>query len=121
MLLEIKARPDYGTKSQAQFQQMDADVARVAQHRECAFLFVLDPKIYLSFSGEKTETRGRPAVAAGWFTATFPPIASIPTRGYRVLESERDAAQIEVAFTAIASGSGCNRILALGCRSDASF
>ena len=39
-MMEIKARPDYGTKSQAQFQEMECDVERVAGAADVAFLFV---------------------------------------------------------------------------------
>lgn len=118
MMLEIKARPDYGTKAQAQFQEMDADVARVAQNRHCAFLFVFDPKIYRSFSGEKRETRGRPAVAPHWFTGTFPPASAVGRPGGYSVTAARDGATVVMAFIEMAETS---RIVVAGSRVDATF
>ena len=123
LLLEIKARPDWGTKSQAQFQHMDADVSRVAANPMCAFFFVFDPKIYLSFSGEKIETRGRNAVAAQWFIRHFPKFDVIPSNRWLQLEAIRDPQAPSVSMIAqrCAHDRSNETILILGWRNDATF
>lgn len=121
MMLEIKARPDYGTKAQAQFQEMEADVARVAKDRRAAFLFVFDPRIYLSFSGEKRETRGRPPVAAHWFTANFPPAAVVAKGGHFSVMAERDGNGIAMEFLTLPFEVGSSRVVAVGARTDSAF
>jgi hypothetical protein len=123
MLLEIKARPDYGTKSQAQFQQMDPDVARVAGNSQCAFLFVFDPKIYLSFSGEKSERRGRYAVAHRWFVGSFPKIAQLVSDQWITIEAPRNEGSPPICMIArrCSHPYGDATILVLGWRSDARF
>jgi hypothetical protein len=118
MLLEIKARPDHGTKSQAQFQQMDADVARVAQHPECALFFVFDQRIYRSFSNEKSETRGRHAVAADWFRGCFPLLAEIATDRWLIRYADRDLAKITLAFKLATHTRADDTILVIGARGD---
>jgi hypothetical protein len=77
VILEIKARPDHGTKSQAQFEQMDMDVARVSSDLACALFFVFETKSYRSFSSEKMENRGRRALTSKWFNDCFPKLTSI--------------------------------------------
>lgn len=123
LLLEIKARPDWGTKSQAQFQQMDADVSRVAANQKCAFFFVFDPKIYLSFSGEKIETRGRNAIAADWFVRNFPKFDEIPSNRWFQREAIRDPQSPSVSLVAqrCAHDRSNETILILGWRNDATF
>ena len=123
MLLEIKTRPDHGTKSQAQFQQMDADVARIAANPQCAFLFVFGPKIYLSFSGQKSETRGRHAVAHHWFVSSFPTTPQLPSDQWITIEAARNeaAAPIRMIARRCSHPYGSATILVLGWRSDAGF
>jgi hypothetical protein len=121
MFLEIKARPDYGTKAQAQFQEMDADVARISHYTQCALLFVFDPKIYLSFSGEKREVRGRPAVANAWFIRTFPPLDAVVQAHSLDVKGFRDGARLDMTFRAIPFVGGTSRVVVLGSRQDASF
>lgn len=118
MFLEIKTRPDHGTKSQAQFQAMDADVARIAQNRECALLFIFEPVIYASFSGEKTERRGRPPVAAGWFTSCFPSASTVPRSSWYPITASRDSATLNMAFRTCPHTAGEDTILVIGSRSD---
>lgn len=121
MLLELKSRPDYGTKSQAQFQAMDADISRVEHHPEAAFLFVFDPRIYLSSSGEKVETSGRPALAAGWFLSHFPPRDQVVAQGRLSVTAVRGNSTIEMLFAAVPHHTGEQGILTVGCRTDASL
>lgn len=123
MLLEIKARPDWGTKSQAQFQQMDEDVTRIATNPKCAFFFVFDPKIYLSFSGEKLETRGRNAVANDWFVSSFPKVNAIPSNQWLQIAAIRVAESPPISMIAqrCSHHSSNETILILGWRSDARF
>jgi len=116
LFLEIKARPDFGTKSQAQFQEMDADVSRCAQHTNVALFFIFDSKIYLSFSGEKTETRGRPAVAAEWFNRYFPKLTQIPVGLWLSLEAVRDGEALSLHFQKTEHSP--SHILVLGGRRD---
>ncbi len=56
--LELKTRPDHGTKSQAMFNELIPDIERVSETPHVAFLFGFDQKIYRSFSGAKTHGRG---------------------------------------------------------------
>ena len=123
LLLEIKARPDWGTKSQAQFRHMDADVSRVAANPKCAFFFIFDPKIYLSFSGEKIETRGRNAVAAQWFVRYFPKLHEIPSSRWVQCEAIRDPQLPSMSMIAqrCEHDRSNETILILGWRNDATF
>jgi hypothetical protein len=75
--LELKTRPDFGSKSQAQHNEIVADIDRVSTTAGVAFLFVFDEKIYRSFSGKKTETRGAPSKFSEELATLFPPIQSI--------------------------------------------
>lgn len=118
MFLEIKTRPDHGTKSGAQFQDMDADVARIAQNRQCALLFIFEPVIYASFSGEKTERRGRPAVADNWFTTCFPSASEIPRNRWYSITASRDSATLNMAFRTCPHTAAEDTILVIGSRSD---
>ncbi len=118
MLLEIKARPDHGTKSQAQFEQMDYDVARVAADPRCAMLFVFEPRMYRSFSAEKQESRGRRALTSGWFNRHFPKLQSIPEDRYASICAERDGEILTLAFRRCPHGGADGIILVLGCRED---
>jgi hypothetical protein len=123
LLLEIKARPDRGTKSQAQFQQMDADVARIASNPKCVFFFIFDPRIYRSFSGEKIEMRGRNAIAAQWFVRNFPKLETIPLNRWLHIEAIRDTPTTPISMIAqrCAHSLSEETILVLGWRRDASF
>ena len=121
MLLEIKARPDYGTKSQAQFQQMDADVERVAGNPKCALVFVFDPRIYRSFSGEKTETRGRLAVASEWFIASFPAVETIRYDQWLLHRVLRRETYLLLRFRRCRHPSSGDTIAVFGAREDSSF
>ena len=69
---ELKTRCDHGTKSGAATAEIAADLARVARSDEFTFIGVFDGEIYRSFSGDKTETRGRKA-SLPELTAIFPP------------------------------------------------
>ena len=115
-MLEFKARPDYGTKSQAQFQEMECDVERAAGAANVAFLFVFDEKIYRSFSGQKTESRGRPAKADKWFVANFPAASEIPIGGYLERKASRAGIPMALTFWMQSVRPSCTRIVALGMR-----
>jgi hypothetical protein len=119
MMLEIKARPDHGTKSQAQFEQMDFDVARVAADPACALLFVFETKAYRSFSSEKEESRGRRAIMSRWFNECFPKLASIPLADWLVVEAIRDERQIALSFRLCQHSRADQTILVLGCQAEA--
>jgi hypothetical protein len=120
MLLEIKARPDYGTKSQAQFQQMDADVERVAKNPKCALFVVFDPRMYLSFSGEKTEARGRPAVASEWFVGSFPKLEKVPYDHCLLRLVPRGPTKLLLGFRRCRHSSSGDTITVFGAREDSS-
>jgi len=53
------------------------DVERVASAPNTSLLFIFDERIYRSFSGEKTEGRGRRSFSNEWFTGAFPTLASV--------------------------------------------
>lgn len=76
---ELKTRCDHGTKSGAATAEIAADLARVARSDEFTFLGVFDGEIYRSFSGDKTETRGRKA-SLPELTTILPPADRL-TRG----------------------------------------
>lgn len=121
MSLEIKARPDFGTKAQAQFGEMQCDVERAATTPDTAFLFVFDPKIYLSFSGGKTETRGRPAKAADWFIRNFPPLNEVVAREFLESEVAYNDQRLSLAFWARKEGNLVSGVIAVGARVDSTF
>ena len=84
VMLEIKTRPDFGTKAGCQFQTIAEDVQRAAMHKGIAFLFVIDESSYRSFCGSKTERRGRPASdASTWFRSNFPALDDVTANGLR--------------------------------------
>lgn len=119
MLLEIKARPDHGTKSQAQFEQMDADVGRVAADATSAFFMLFETKAYRSFSAEKEEGRGRRALMAGWFNRHFPKIASVPTAEWLEVVAERVGTNLSMLFQRAVHPGADDTILVLGCQQEA--
>lgn len=59
LLVELKCRPDQGSKAQAAMRELRGDLERVGQDGRFVFLSVFDEKIYRSFSGGKEERRGR--------------------------------------------------------------
>jgi hypothetical protein len=121
LMLEIKARPDVGTKAQAQFEQMILDIRRVAQRPNMALLFVFDADIYSSFSGERLELRGRPSVHRPWFTARFPRFADVVGNGLVLREVEAEGAQLALGFFRVTNPLGLPRVLVVGARTDATF
>lgn len=121
MMLEIKARPDVGTKAQAQFEQMMLDVRRVAQHRSMALLFVFDPDIYTSFSGERLQVRGRPSAYRPWFNERFPRYAEVVAQTELLREFEAEGAHLALGFFPVVNPLGQPRVLAVGARVDAAF
>ena len=58
---ELKTRCDHGTKSAAATGEIAADLHRVARESGFTFIGVFDEQIYRSFSGDKSERRGRKA------------------------------------------------------------
>lgn len=94
MMLEIKARPDVGSKAHAQFEQIMLDINRVATTPKMALLFVFDQDIYSSFSGERSSAKGRPSLHKNWSNAIFPRYAD-------VLELEKLNRQTNLAGSAI--------------------
>jgi len=116
MLLEIKARPDHGTKSQAQFQEMDADVARAASNPLCALLFVFETKAYRSFSLEKEDNRGRYALAADWFNQYFPKLSMIPSSEWLAIEAPRGSSRLNLWFRQSTPQKFDKVIFVLGCQ-----
>jgi hypothetical protein len=68
---ELKTRCDHGTKSAAATNEIAADLHRVANHEGFTFIGVFDEGIYRSFSGDKSERRGRKASKPG-LTGIFP-------------------------------------------------
>lgn len=119
VLLEIKARPDHGTKSQAQFGQMDEDVARVARDPLCAFLAFFEMKAYRSFSAEKQESRGRRALMAEWFNRNFQKAASIPADAWLNVDAERGDTMLSLLFRKAPHTGADETILVLGCQKHA--
>ena len=76
--LELKTRCDHGTKSGAATREIDQDLARVQTSPEFVFLGVFDEQIFRSFSGNKSERRGRRPANADMATM-FPRIEDLPT------------------------------------------
>jgi hypothetical protein len=121
MMLEIKTRPDFGSKAQAQFSEMLEDVDRVAGLKDTAFLFVFDPKLYRSFSGDKQDKRGRKALSSEWFVANF--------AKYEDVKKERRIAsscvvgdeKLELLFMAVGNGMRDDRVIVAGTRADSMF
>lgn len=118
LLLEIKTRPDHGTKSQAQFQAMDEDVTRVASLSQTAFFFLFGKKAYLSFSGEKIETRGRKSFASEWFTKWFVPIDEIPSDQWLSKVAPRSDTEVCLEFRRCQHDRTDDSILVIGARRD---
>ncbi len=58
-MFELKTRSDKGTKAQAAHDELACDMDRITEDRRVVGVFVFDRNIYRSFSGDKTETRGR--------------------------------------------------------------
>lgn len=59
LLLELKCRPDQGSKAQAAMRELRGDLERVEQDGRFVFLAVFDEKLYRSFSDGKKDRRGR--------------------------------------------------------------
>jgi hypothetical protein len=78
ILFELKTRPDFGTKAQAQFESIAADLSRVAATPSAVFVGVFDERVYRSFDGTKTESRGAPSKLTAAMNAFFPPAARLP-------------------------------------------
>lgn len=55
--LEIKTRPDLGSKAQAAFKGITDDLDRIANSTDGAFLFAFDEKIYASFDNSVSRKR----------------------------------------------------------------
>ena len=121
MMLEIKARPDVGSKAHAQFDQIMPDITRVAAIPKMALLFVFDQDIYSSFSGERSSVEGRPSTHKNWFNSIFPIYSDILEYGKLSRHTKLDGNAIEFLFISIKNPIGANRILVVGARSDAEF
>jgi hypothetical protein len=121
LMLEIKTRPDIGTKAQAGFQQMKLDVRRVSQHKSMALLFLFDRGMYGSFCGENKDGRGRPSVEKDWFTNLFPSHPDVVAVSDVTVEASADGAPLSLWFCAMPNPIGPKRILVLGARTDALF
>lgn len=62
--LELKCRPDYGPKAQADFQEIADDLDRIIDNPQSSFLFSFDHRLYGSFDGtakkrKKSDTGDR--------------------------------------------------------------
>lgn len=122
MMLEIKGRPDQGTKAQAQFQQMEADIERVAGNRHCAFLFLLGSKTYMSYSGDKLERRGRkPSAASEWFLNHFPSLGVLKSSRTLSTILPRGGGHLCAHFRVSSHAAADDTITVVGCRGDAAF
>lgn len=115
MLLEIKTRSDYGTKSGAQFDFIKQDVVRASGDDRVAFWFVFDPKIYRSFSGEKIEARGRPTQSNRWFCEYFVPY-HLAIAGPVLRSAEVEGVHLSLAFCPLPCEKIDSRVAVLGCR-----
>jgi hypothetical protein len=120
-MLEIKARSDVGTKSQAQFEEMGCDVRRVASEQGVGFLFVIDEKVYLSFSGDKNETRGRPAKFGAWFNEHFPRVADLVSGEITSVSAIYEGVPLELRLWVQQPSPQCKRFIVAGCRKDVPF
>ncbi len=77
LMVELKCKPDQGSKAQAGMGEMRADLVRTGKDPRFIFLSVLDEKIYRSFSASKTERRGRKS-SIPELKAVFPPMKDLP-------------------------------------------
>lgn len=76
LCLELKCRPDHGPKAQASFNDMAADLDRVAAEDNMAFLFCFDQRLYGSFDGTAKKTK--PSTTGDALRSFFPKAASMP-------------------------------------------
>lgn len=95
LLVELKCRPDQGSKAQAAMRELRGDLERVGQDGRFVFLSVFDEKIYRSFSGGKEERRGRKPSDLD-LADVFPAIDSVPVDD--VLEITRAIGGIAMRF-----------------------
>jgi hypothetical protein len=114
IFVEIKCRPDRGTKSQAQFSEMDADVARVASTPNCIFISLFDEKVYRSFSNSKVESRGRRSLLHGWFHECFPTSTDISEEAWTNRIVDRGGVGLALQFRRFRSGGGDEITMVLG-------
>ncbi len=121
MLLELKCRPDHGPKANAQFMEILPDVERVSTVRNSAFIFLFDPNIYRSFSGEKNSVNGRPPKGHTWFNNVFESINTTQSAGYRTKIVPFNAIDMCLGFWHVDLGSSSSRVLVCGHRMDAEF
>ncbi len=118
--IEIKCRADHGVKAQALFKGIWDDVERVSKIKNMAFLFVFEPKIYLSFSGEKNERRGRKGNSQ-WFISSFPPRATVASDGIHERVAQLQGVDIELGFARLGSNLKPAGVLVMGYRRDSDF
>ena len=119
--VEKKTRPDIGAKARAQFDEMIEDVDRVATNAACSFFFVLDEKIYRSFSGEKRERRGRPSSNSDWFIKHFEPETKLADPGWFWSTISRRDTPISLGTRRFRTVGGFVRTLVVGARDDSVF
>lgn len=118
LFIEIKCRPDRGTKSQAQFGEMDADVERVSSMSNCLFIFLFDQKAYRAFANCKMEARGRRALLHGWFHGCFPKASDIAREAWTNRIADRGGVDLALRFRRFQSGGGDEITMVLGCRAN---
>lgn len=119
VIMEIKGRPDHGTKSQVQFEQMDMDVARVSFDPRCALFFVFETESYRSFSFERMESGGRRASTSKWFNECFPKLPSISSTEWLDVEAMRAEKRLSLSFRCCQHTRPDQTILVVGCQAEA--
>lgn len=121
ILFELKCRPDHGPKANAQFMEILPDVERVSLVKNSAFIFLFDPKIYRSFTGEKSSTTGRPPKGHEWFNGAFESANTRPRAGCGRKIVPFNSVDLCLGFWHVDPEASASRILVCGHRSDAEF
>lgn len=91
---ELKTRCDHGTKSAAATGEIAADLHRVAREDGFTFIGVFDEQIYRSFSGDKSERRGRKA-SLPELAAVFPKSGALVAGQMAPFEFDFDGARFQ--------------------------
>lgn len=121
MMLEIKTRPDFGSKETAQFAFILEDVERVASTPNTAFLFCFDQRLYRAFSGERADPRGRPALSSQWFHDNFIGYDEVVGNALTDTTATANGVQLDLQFHPVPGGVTGTRVIVVGARSDSSF
>jgi hypothetical protein len=108
--LELKTRCDHGTKSGAATREIDQDLARVHTSPEFVFVGVFDEQIFRSFSGDKSERRGRRPVHADMATM-FPRMQDLPAGRPSWTQVERSGKKLRACLLRQLVAGGAERVL----------